>query len=87
MLIRRIILKKATHQLLKARSPLRLRRFLRLLPNFLNNFAECFLPLKTFPLLQRLIRNILALRANFDLFGYFIVMEGFVITPPLHVDY
>ncbi len=65
MLIRRIILKKATHQLLKARTLLRLRRILRLLPNLLNNFAECFLPLKTFNLLQRLIFNSIALRANF----------------------
>ena len=35
---------------------------------------KCYLPLKIFLVLQRLTLNILTLRANFGLFGYYFFM-------------
>ena len=38
-------------------------------------------------IVSQLVLNICALRVKFVLLGYLCFMEGFVITPPLYVDY
>ena len=45
------------------------------------------LPLKMLLIVSQLVLNIRALRVKFVLLGYLCFMEGFVITPPLYVDY
>ena len=37
--------------------------------------------------MTQFVLNICALRVKFVLLGYLCFMEGFVITPPLYVDY